>query len=84
MEHHYSQSSAYRISVAKRDTIARRLFSCPACGAHWVMFDADGAHIVGVREASAPDPATTAVACEYCLTPIDIDGNVVIASGPAD
>ena len=64
------------------DDVARRLFSCPACGAHWVVFAADGVHIVGARAGRAGDPANTAVVCELCLASVDADGTIVVhASG---
>jgi len=59
------------------EELARRLFSCPACGSHWVVFAADGAHVVGVRACRADDPAGGEIVCEVCLTAVDGDGAIV-------
>ena len=69
-------SSSY-VSAGYRDQLARRLFSCPACGSHWVVFTATGAEVVGVRSAKKRDPERSALVCELCLTPVDHDGRIV-------
>ena len=67
-----SQTTARRVVE-----LARRLFSCPACGAHWVLFTPDGAAVVGVRGPMPNDPSPTALVCAFCTTPVDRDGLVV-------
>ena len=59
------------------EKLARRLFSCPACGCHWVLNAPDGVQIAGVRGAGPGDPAGTALVCELCLTCVDCDGGIV-------
>ena len=78
--HHDDRASAFRQSGAGRDKLARRLFSCPACGSHWVAFTAAGVVIAGVRTPTAGDPAKTAMVCELCLTSVDDDGLIVTQS----
>ena len=58
--------------------LARRLFSCPACGAQWVgNVSSAGAEISGVRSAGRTDPPGTAVVCDRCRAPIKEDGTPV-------
>lgn len=71
---------AFRMSVAYRDGLARRLFSCPACGVHWVVNTASGVEVVGVRSARSSDPSKAALVCELCLTSVDDNGSIVVAS----
>ena len=66
------------VSAGYRDQLARRLFSCPACGSHWVVFTATGAEIVGVRSPEDRDPNSSALVCTLCLTPVDHDGRIVL------
>jgi hypothetical protein len=58
------------------EKIARRLFSCPACGSHWVVFGVEGVHVIGVRTAAEGDPPGVVLRCEYCLASVDADGSV--------
>lgn len=71
---------AFRVSVASRDNLARRLFSCPACGAHWVAYTPIGVEVGGVRSATRGDPARAALVCELCLTAVDDNGLIVYSS----
>ena len=71
---------SFRMSVAYRDGLARRLLSCPACGVHWVADTAGGVEVVGVRSARFGDPSKAALVCELCLTCVDDNGSIVIAS----
>lgn len=71
---------AFQMSVAYRDGLARRLFSCPACGVHWVANSASGVEIVGVRSARFGDPSRASLVCEQCLSSVDDNGSIVVGS----
>jgi hypothetical protein len=60
--------------------LARRLFSCPSCGAHWVLFTPNGAAVVGVRAPMPDDPSPAALVCSFCLAAVDRDGVVVVGT----
>lgn len=71
-----SESSLHTpTSVRTLENLARRLFSCPSCGARWVVFTATGLEIVGVRPAGEGD-AQAVVCCEYCLANVDGEGGI--------
>ena len=71
---------AFRVSVGYRDGLARRLFSCPACGAHWVAFTPSTVEVHSVRSARQGDPPKAALVCELCLTAVDENGLIVVES----
>lgn len=77
-----AELKSFRLPTANTELLARRLFSCPACGAHWVSFTAGGVEVGGVRAAGVGDPARSALVCELCLTPVDDNG--LIVSEPAN
>lgn len=70
----------FRVSVANRDRLARRLFSCPACGVHWVTDTATGVQVGGIRSPRLGDPPNAALVCELCLSPVDDTGSIVVES----
>lgn len=67
------------MSSDELSALARRLFSCPACGARWVgNVSPAGAEISGVRSAGPTDPPGTAVVCDRCGAPIKEDGTPIL------
>jgi hypothetical protein len=66
------------MSSDELSALARRLFSCPACGAKWVgNVSSAGADISGVRSARPTDPPGAAVVCDRCGAAIKDDGTPV-------
>ena len=71
-----SGDPARNAPVRRLEDVARRLFSCPACGARWVVFDAAGVSVAGVRLARPGDSPAAAVCCERCSANVDGDGTI--------
>lgn len=72
-----AELKSFRTPTANRELLARRLFSCPACGVKWVLFTPGGVEVGGVRAARSGDPAGSALVCETCLKPVDENGLIV-------
>lgn len=58
------------------DNLARRLWSCPRCGAAWVEFHDDQVRIVSVRARERNDPPASAVVCLRCHGAVRSDGTL--------